>query len=675
VGQIPPDARLRISCLAVFQRAGVAVLAGVALLLATGCGQNELGRYTGYYVPVVTNPQRIRNAIVKSENYWIQKEVAPEEEFPGPTPDDLKPSKADYILGPGDLIDVTVFELMTPGQPYVSRLRISQSGQITFPYIGTVMCTGLVTRGLEEKLIDLLSPDYLSNPQVNVFVSEYRNLNVSVLNGVARPGLYPMTKQDMTLLELVAMSGGMMQLTEDYGYVIRKYAPEEADMLALEAGAEPPEGGEKPTPETTPKPSEKTPAEKPEAPTEKAPAAPPAEKTAPEAPPKAPEKGAKAPEKTPAEAAPKPAETAKDARELLEKMAAGEMPAVQKIEKAEVAAAQKPPADQPKAPVAPPAKIEGAAAKPTPAEAATLAKDEKELGRWVWSDGKWVEVKEKPAAEAKPGEAKPAVAAKPTEAKPAETKPAVAAKPTEAKPAETKPAVAAKPTEVKPAETKPAEAKPAEEKPAVAAKPPEAKPPEGTAVAEAVPPEEAREKLEEKLRRLGVVQGAGQLRRIIRFDVKALQAGDPTQNAVLRDGDVVTIPAPMMGDFYMAGEVARPGVYSLTGRKITLLQAIAAAGGLTAVAVPWRTEVVRRISETEEEIIYADLSLVARGEVPDFYVQPEDIIRVGTDQGAIYNAVNRNAYRATYGVGAVYDTNFADFYPWSLARKAIIGGN
>jgi polysaccharide export outer membrane protein len=212
------------------------------------------------------------------------------------------------------------------------------------------------------------------------------------------------------------------------------------------------------------------------------------------------------------------------------------------------------------------------------------------------------------------------------------------------------PAVAAKPTEEKPGETKPGE---------------EAK------VAEGVTPAEALGKLEEKLRSLGVVQGAGQLRRIIRFDVKALQAGDPTQNAVLRDGDVVTIPAPLMGDFYMAGEVSRPGVYSLTGRKITLLQSVAAAGGLTAVAVPWRTEVIRRISETEEEIIYVDLSQIARGEVPDFYVQPEDLIRVGTDQGAIYNAVHRNAYRATYGVGAVYDTNFADFYPWSLTRKAI----
>ena len=199
-----------------------------------------------------------------------------------------------------------------------------------------------------------------------------------------------------------------------------------------------------------------------------------------------------------------------------------------------------------------------------------------------------------------------------------------------------------------PAETKVADAKPAEPKPG------EAKPAED--------PE--RLAMERRLRRLGVVQGSGQLRRIIRFDVNTLQAGDPTQNVVLRDGDIITIPSPPVGDFYMSGEIARPGVYSLTGRKITLLQAVAAAGGLTAVAVPWRTEVIRRNSETEEDIIYVDLSKIARGDAPDFYLQPEDLIRVGTDQGAIFNAVLRNAFRATYGLGGVYDTNFAEFYPW-----------
>jgi protein involved in polysaccharide export with SLBB domain len=603
-------------------------MAGLAVLIAAGCAQNELGRYSGFYEPVIRNPKRVRNAIVKSENYWIQKDVAPEEEFPGPTPDDLKSSEKDYILGPGDLIDISVFELMSPGVPYATRLRISQTGQITFPYIGSVKCARLTTRGLEEKLGDLLSPDYLANPQISVFVSEFRNLNVSVMNGVARPGLYPMAKQDMTLLELVAMSGGVMQLVEDYGYVVRKYALEEADLLGLEGAAPPPEGetpapGPPAAPPTEPKPGE------PAAPAKAAPAAEPKKE------------GAAAP------AAPS-AEAAQAARQILEKMAAGELPPVGRIEAAE-AAAQKPPAGDAQAAPAPNAGASEpkppAAAKappPPPAEAvppvaqATASKDEKELGRWIWSDGKWVEVKDKSAPEGKP-------------ALPADRQAGVAAQPPEGQPPVERPAVAAKPAE--------------------GPQPPEAaQPPEG------VPAEVAAGKLEEKLRRLGVIQGAGQLRRIIRFDVRALQAGDPTQNIVLRDGDMVTIPSPSMGDFYLAGEVARPGVYSLTGRKITLLQAVAAAGGLTAVAVPWRTEVVRRISETEEDIIYVDISQVARGEVPDFYVQPEDLIRVGTDQGAVFNAVNRNAYRATYGWGSVYDMNFGDFYPWSVGRYPIVGG-
>ena len=259
------------------------------------------------------------------------------------------------------------------------------------------------------------------------------------------------------------------------------------------------------------------------------------------------------------------------------------------------------------APAAPEA--EKASAEPAAARRGdeALAADEKKLGHWVWSDGQWVEIKTEAAAPVAP----------------------------EAK----------EPTGVAAA--------------------PEGAPAAAPAAAPAMPSELAALRLEAKLRRLGVVQGSGQLKRIIRFDVQALQGGDPTQNMVLRDGDIITIPSPPVGDFYMTGYVSRPGVYSLTGRKITLLQAIAAAGGLTAIAVPWRTEVVRRVTEEEEEIIYVDLSKVARGEVPDFYVKPEDIIRVGTDWGAIHNAVIRNAFRATYGAGFVYDMNFADFYPWT----------
>ncbi len=623
------------------------LLVTLAALNACGCAQNEIGRYA-FDNWVVENPKRVRNLIVDNENYWIQRDIELEEAFPGPTPADLAPPETDYILGAGDLLNLTVYELLAPNQPYGTRQRITQSGQITIPYVGTIKAAGLTARGLEQKIADVLEPDYIIDPQVTIFIEEYRNLSVAILNGVFRPGVIPMDKQDMTLLEAVARAGGMIQLVEDHGYVIREYSPDEADLLILESGLpleelvedEGAAEAEAPAESETEAVEEAAPATE----AEVAPAATepeveipaglelpdvaPGGGTAEEAPPAATtepegtlELPAEAPaEETPAEEpAPTPdtglelpaapaggAETPDEARSFLQRMAEGEMPEVAEVEAAEAAAAE----------------VETAPVPPV-----TTPPAGEEMGRWVWSDGRWVEVK--PAEETQSGETAPETV-EPDIGRPEAGEPPKVPEPVE-------PDVFAE--GLSPLE------------PAVGP--------------EEAPADTARRQLADRLRRLGVVQGSGQLKRIIRFDVQALMSGDPTQNIVLRDGDIVTIPSPPQGDFYMYGQVVRQGVYSLTGRKITVLQAVAAAGGLTGVAVPWRTEVVRRIREDQEEIIYCDLAKIARGEAPDFYVQPEDLIRVGTDQGAIYNAVLRNAFRATYGLGYVYDMNFADFYPWT----------
>ncbi|MDP6381421.1 MAG: hypothetical protein QF662_08765, partial [Phycisphaerae bacterium] len=231
-----------------------------------------------------------------------------------------------------------------------------------------------------------------------------------------------------------------------------------------------------------------------------------------------------------------------------------------------------------------------------------------DLSRWMWIDGKWVEVPAKPKDTEEPDGAELAEGAKPAE----------------------------------------------DEAPGEGKAPPETE-------------------LERKLRRMGVITGGVELKRIIRIDIDALQAGDPTQNIVMRNSDFINIPLPPAGEFYMDGHVIRRGVYSLTGRKITVLQAIAAAGGLDQVAVPWRTELIRRVSDEAEEIIYLDLDKIAAGEAPDMYLQADDLIRVGSDQKAIFDAVVRNAFRATYGLGFVYDMNFANFYPWKSDVSPIFG--
>jgi protein involved in polysaccharide export with SLBB domain len=148
--------------------------------------------------------------------------------------------------------------------------------------------------------------------------------------------------------------------------------------------------------------------------------------------------------------------------------------------------------------------------------------------------------------------------------------------------------------------------------------------------------------------------------RLIKVPLENLFAGEPRYNIIIMPGDTIFVPIDIVGTFSIMGNVNRSGTIQLTGQPMTLKQAIAAAGGLGPLAMPKRCEVVRRISRNREEIVMVDLDKIFNGEQPDFFIKPNDIINVGTDVSARFRAVLRNAFRATYGFGFVYDRNFAD---------------
>ncbi len=148
--------------------------------------------------------------------------------------------------------------------------------------------------------------------------------------------------------------------------------------------------------------------------------------------------------------------------------------------------------------------------------------------------------------------------------------------------------------------------------------------------------------------------------RLIAIDIAKLKAGDPRMNIVLRENDIVQVPMLQVGEFYVMGEVSRPGVYSLTGRHVTVKQALAAAGNLGPLAWPKNSLLIRRIAQHQEQTIPLDLEAIIRGEQPDIFLKPDDVLAVGTDVRAPFLAVLRNAFRMTYGFGFIYDRNFAD---------------
>ena len=117
--------------------------------------------------------------------------------------------------------------------------------------------------------------------------------------------------------------------------------------------------------------------------------------------------------------------------------------------------------------------------------------------------------------------------------------------------------------------------------------------------------------------------------------------------------------------FYVMGEVTRPGVYTLTGRRITVKMALAAAGNMSPLAWPEHSVLIRRVGENQEQITPIDIAKIYRGEESDIYLKPNDVIVVGTSSASIHAQPSfmvslRNAHRMTQGFGFAYDRNFAD---------------
>jgi protein involved in polysaccharide export with SLBB domain len=150
------------------------------------------------------------------------------------------------------------------------------------------------------------------------------------------------------------------------------------------------------------------------------------------------------------------------------------------------------------------------------------------------------------------------------------------------------------------------------------------------------------------------------LSRVIAINLEKLEQGDWRQNIVIRENDIIQVPNLRIGEFYVAGEVLRPGVYDLTGRRVTIKMALAAAGNLGPLAWPENSVLIRRIGKNQEQQIPIDVERIFRGEDPDIFLKPNDIVAVGTHPATLFIAVMRNAFRMTYGFGFIYDRNFAD---------------
>jgi polysaccharide export outer membrane protein len=119
-----------------------------------------------------------------------------------PAPAEPSPRR-DYEVGPGDVLEVTVF-----GNDDLSRVpTVQTNGSISFPLLGEVQVAGLTVAEVQRKITNLLEKDYLVRPQVEVKVREYQSQFVSVVGEVNSPGRKPLRGRTR-LIDLLTEAGG-----------------------------------------------------------------------------------------------------------------------------------------------------------------------------------------------------------------------------------------------------------------------------------------------------------------------------------------------------------------------------------------------------------------------------------------------------------------------------------
>ena len=438
-----------------------------------------------------------------------------------PTPADLQYVEEDYVIGPTDLLRISVLDLLQDGLETIVERQVSHSGFVDLLLAGKVKATGLTQEQLTERIKEAYQPDILRDPNVSVTVVVPRQNVFSILGAVMRPGAYGILRKDFTLLEALAMCGDVNQVNIQWLYI---YRPAKGAKQALPSSV---------------------PMELPPLP------------TIPSVPSSSVESGVK-PATTTSPATTDDKATKKEKLDELAKSIAGGAGAADKKSSTNDSEPATAPSDGTVKPKDP-------GLKPTAA-----------MYKWVYSDGRWVSVPHTTADKAQ--------------------------------------------------QTRTGEG----------------------------------QKTGEDVYGWGKYD-MSKMSRIIAIDLPRLKRGDPAVNIIIRDKDIVHIPTLEVGEFYVMGEVLRPGVYSLTGRRVTAKMAVAAAGNLGPLAWPNNSILIRRVGRDKEQTIPLKLQDIFHGREPDVFLKPNDVIAVGSYWAATPLAVWRNAFRITYGFGFIYDRNYSEY--------------
>jgi polysaccharide export outer membrane protein len=139
------------------------------------------------------------------------------------------PTSSSAKLGPGDLIQVSVF-----GVPDLStKARISNSGDVYLPLIDYVHLADLTADEAQELIEKRLDQGgFVRNPHVTLFVDESASQAITMLGEVGRPGTYPAVGE-RRLFDLISAAGGLTNRSGRNITIVHRQSPDQKVEIHL----------------------------------------------------------------------------------------------------------------------------------------------------------------------------------------------------------------------------------------------------------------------------------------------------------------------------------------------------------------------------------------------------------------------------------------------------------
>jgi polysaccharide export outer membrane protein len=116
-----------------------------------------------------------------------------------------KPADPNYVIGPQDVLDISVWK----EDQLTKTVPVRPDGKISMPLLNDVQAAGLTPTQLAGQITESLKK-FVTDPQVTIIVREINSQRVYMLGEVARAGAYPLLP-NMTVLQALSSAGGFTQ--------------------------------------------------------------------------------------------------------------------------------------------------------------------------------------------------------------------------------------------------------------------------------------------------------------------------------------------------------------------------------------------------------------------------------------------------------------------------------